>query len=101
MPYRKNRYSIFIRPIAYLLDLAIICVFALQFNFDTKSFIYYIGFVALCWLFLSLLSKFYEIYRFTKMTRIVSLSFIQVLLFALLVFSFFGIFQTNAHSFNV
>ncbi|HLS29335.1 MAG TPA: undecaprenyl-phosphate glucose phosphotransferase [Flavobacteriaceae bacterium] len=100
MTYRKNRYSIFIRPISYFLDLVIIGVFALQFNFDTKTFIYYIGFVALGWLFLSLLSEFYEIYRFTKMTRIVSLSFIQVLLFALLVFSFFGIFQTDSYTFQ-
>lgn len=99
MASQRGRYSVFIRPIAYLLDLAIIFVFALQFNFDTEIFIYYIGFVAAGWLFLSLLSNFYEIYRFTKMTRIVSLSFIQVLLFALLVFSFFGIFQADTYAF--
>lgn len=93
MTYRKDRYSIYIRPIAYLLDLAIIIIFALQFNFEGNYYWFYVGFSAIGWLFLSFSSKFYEVYRYTKMTRIVSLSFLQMILFALIVFSFFGIFQ--------
>ncbi len=93
MIHRKNRYSIYIRPIAYLIDLAIILLFALQFSFTDQHYLYFAVFSILGWVFLSLLTKFYEIYRFTKMTRIVSLSFFQVFLYSLIVFSFFGIFQ--------
>lgn len=96
---RQGRYSIFIRPISYFIDMAIVSLLALSFQLDSKHYIYYIGFVAIGWLFLSFLSKFYEIFRFTKMTKIVSLSVIHVLLFSLLVFSFFGIFQYYSFSF--
>lgn len=96
---RQGRYSIFIRPISYFIDIAIVSVLALSFDLKSEHYLYYIGFVAIGWLFLSFLSKFYEIFRFTKMTRIVSLSVIQVLLFSLLVFSFFGIFQFYSFSF--
>lgn len=90
---KQGRYSVYIRPIAYTLDIAIISLLALPFDLDQKHYVYYVLFVAFGWLVLSFLSKFYEIYRYTKMTRIVSLSFLQVFLFSLIVFSFFGIFH--------
>ncbi len=94
MTPKQGRYSIYLRPFAYLLDMAIIIFCALQFEFNQINFIYYSLFAAFGWLFLSFNSKFYEVYRFTKVTRIISLSVLQLVLFSLIVFSFFGLFQT-------
>lgn len=92
-PYR---YSVYLRPIAYFIDLALIILFARLFDFGPVDYLYFGLFTGFGWILLSLNSKFYEIYRFTKVTRIISLSFLQIILFSLIVFSFFGIFQEMA-----
>ncbi len=93
---RQNRYSVYLRPIAYCIDLALILVFALQFDFSSEEYLYYGVFVTLGWFFLSLNSGFYKIYRYTKAIQITSLCFLQLVLFGLIVFSFFGIFPSLA-----
>ncbi len=93
MTPKPGRYSIYLRPISYLIDLAIILVLGLQFKFYPTTYTIYVVYVSLGWLFLSFNSKFYEIYRFTKVTQIISISVKQIILFTLIVFSFFGIFH--------
>tara|TARA_B100000678_G_scaffold43015_4_gene32605 strand:+ start:85192 stop:86499 length:1308 start_codon:yes stop_codon:yes gene_type:complete len=78
---------------AYLIDLAIILLFALQFQFEIIDYFNYAIFISIGWLILSIKSQFYEIYRFTKVIRIFSLAFLQAGLFILLVFAFFGFFE--------
>ncbi|HIB36700.1 undecaprenyl-phosphate glucose phosphotransferase [Mesonia sp.] len=93
MLIKQGRYSGYLRPLAYLIDLAIILLFALQFKFNISNYLTYSIFITLGWLVLSIKSQFYEIYRYTKVLKIISLSFLQTGLFTLLVFSFFGIFE--------
>ncbi len=93
MLIKQGRYSGYLRPLAYIIDLAIILVFALQFNFGLVDYFNYAIFVSIGWLVLSLKSNFYEVYRFTGLTKILSLSFLQFVLFGLIVFSFFGLFE--------
>lgn len=90
---KQGRYSSYLRPMAYLIDLVIILLFAWQFDFSITDFFNYAVYISIGWLFLSFNSNFYEIYRFTKAIRLVSLSFLQIILFALIVFAFFGIFN--------
>lgn len=92
MIHKQGRYSSYLRPLAYLIDLAIILLFALQFQFQLVDYFNYVIFISIGWLLLSIKSNFYEIYRYTKVIKIISLSILQALLFALIVFSFFGIF---------
>jgi putative colanic acid biosynthesis UDP-glucose lipid carrier transferase len=93
MVIKQGRYSGYLRPLAYLIDLAIILLFALQFKFGLLDYFNYSVFISIGWLILSIKSQFYEIYRFTKAIKILSLSFLQATLFILLVFAFFGIFE--------
>ncbi|MBW2961515.1 undecaprenyl-phosphate glucose phosphotransferase [Mesonia aestuariivivens] len=93
MLIKQGRYSAYLRPLAYLIDLASILLLALQFNFGVINYLNYAIFISIGWLILSIKSQFYEIYRFTKVTKIISLSFLQAALFSLLVFAFFGFFQ--------
>ncbi|MBZ9777929.1 undecaprenyl-phosphate glucose phosphotransferase [Psychroflexus sp. CAK8W] len=89
---QSGRYSIFIRPLSYLIDLAILILFSSQFDFDLEMSLLFDVYITMCWIILSTYLGFYEVYRFTKLIKIISLTLSQALLFALIVFSFFGIF---------
>jgi len=93
MIFKRGRYSGFLRPISYTIDLCIIGFFAILFfntNATTLNFILYIS---LGWVLLSFFSRFYEIYRFTSITKIATLIGKQTVVFILLVFAFFGYFN--------
>jgi len=93
MIYKTGRYSGFLRPISYLIDLLIIHLLAYSF-FDNKyQFFNYVVFVSLAWIIVSLRSNFYAIYRFTNVAKILSLIGKQAILFFLIVFAFFGFYQ--------
>jgi len=89
----NKRYSIYLRPISYTIDLGLILLFAyfsFQFNFNQFSLL---AFALISgWIILSLNSSFYEVYRFTKVSRIISLSITHFLVFAFMVFTFFRFF---------
>lgn len=90
---KQGRYSRYLRPVSYLIDLSIISVLAVQFNLSTPDLISYIVFISIGWIVLSLKIDFYEVYRFTKVVKIISLVFMQGFFFSFIVFSFFGIFE--------
>lgn len=89
---KTGRYSSFIRPISYLVDIAILLVLALQFEFDPALNLIFYTYIISTWILLSLKSNFYEVYRFTKVTKIISLTILQAIIFTLIVFAFFGYF---------
>lgn len=87
---RTGRYSVYIRPFLYVIDLGLIFIFAwLLLDLGDRMFLYVI-LIGSAWLFSALQSGFYEVYRYTPLIRIFSLIFIQLLLFILVVFAFFG-----------
>ena len=93
MIFKKGRYSGFLRPISYTIDLLIIHVLANQFFEQNFEYLNYIIFVSLAWIVLSLRSNFYEIYRFTHVAKIMSLVGKQGIVFFLIVFAFFGYYN--------
>lgn len=93
MIYKTGRYSGFLRPISYIIDLVIIHLLAYQFFESKFLFLNYVIFVSIAWIIISLRSRFYEIYRFTRLTKIISLIGKQGVLFFLLVFAFFGFYN--------
>lgn len=93
MLFKRGRYSGYIRPISYLIDLVIIHWLARGFFMEQTAYINYVVFVSIAWIIVSIKSNFYEIYRFTKVVKIIGLIFPQAVLFILLVFAFFGIYH--------
>ncbi|QQX77594.1 MULTISPECIES: exopolysaccharide biosynthesis polyprenyl glycosylphosphotransferase [Aequorivita] len=91
--FRSGRYSGLLRPISYGIDLFFIHFFAFEFFNQPFPFFNYVVFVTIAWLVLSLSSGFYEIYRFTHLSKIMSLIGKQGLIFLLIVFSFFGFYN--------
>ncbi|HLW32788.1 MAG TPA: exopolysaccharide biosynthesis polyprenyl glycosylphosphotransferase [Aequorivita sp.] len=91
--FRSGRFSGLLRPISYGIDLFLINYLAYYFFGLSIPYFNYLVFVTLAWFILSLRSGFYEIYRFTHVANIMSLLGKQGIVFALLVFSFFGFYN--------
>ncbi|MGB3342633.1 MAG: exopolysaccharide biosynthesis polyprenyl glycosylphosphotransferase [Aequorivita sp.] len=91
--FRSGRFSGLLRPISYGIDLFLINYLAYHFFGLSIPYFNYLVFVTLAWFILSLRSGFYEIYRFTHVANIMSLLGKQGIIFALLVFSFFGFYN--------
>lgn len=93
---QAGRYSIYIRPISYIVDLAILILFASQFKFGLEMSAFFYAYVILTWVLVSTYIGFYEVYRYTKIIKITSLTITQAVLFTLIIFSFFGFFYQFA-----
>lgn len=91
--FKRGRYSGFLRPISYAIDLFLINFLAYRFFADQFPFFNFFIFTSLSWLLLSLRSGFYEIYRFTHVARIMSLVGKQAIVFLLIVYAFFGFYN--------
>src|SRR5690606_21312857 len=93
MFFRTRRYSGYLRPISYIIDLAIISIMAYIFFEGRYALSNFIVYASVSWILLSVWSNFYEVYRFTHVVRIVSLLLKQAILFFILVFAYFGFYQ--------
>ena len=93
MIFKRGRYSGFLRPISYLIDLLIIGFFANNIILEKSDLLNFTLFIFFSWIISTLFSSFYEIFRYTSLTRIFSLIGKQSIIFTLLVFSFFGFFN--------
>ena len=91
-----GRYSKYLRPISIIFDLLVVSSFV--YFFLDKSLFKVTPILIFCalWIISALITKFYEVYRFTKLIRIISYIFYQLLLFSILVFAFFGVAQNPA-----
>src|SRR5690606_41809797 len=88
--FKSGRYSGFLRPISYGIDLFFIHFFAFELFGSPFPYFHYVIFLTVAWLLLSLKSGFYEIYRFTHLSRIMSLTGKQAAVFSLIALAFLG-----------
>jgi putative colanic acid biosynthesis UDP-glucose lipid carrier transferase len=96
--FKSGRYSGWLRPISYGIDLFLIHFFAFEFFGTPFPYFNYVLFLTIGWLLLSLRSGFYEIYRFTHLSQIMSLIVKQGVVFVLMVFAFFGFYKQLSSS---
>ena len=90
--FKHGRYSGYLRPISYIIDLTIINGIAGFYLFKGKDPIVFFTVISISWLLLSVYSQFYEVYRYTRPINILSLIVKQFILFLLLVFAFSGLY---------
>ncbi|MAV42400.1 MAG: undecaprenyl-phosphate glucose phosphotransferase [Flavobacteriaceae bacterium] len=95
MKGKTRRYSGLISPLSYFIDIAIIIVVTQQFlaiylykEFEFK----HLFTLTVLWIIVSVFNRFYYIYRYTNFLKIINLLFNQIVLFALSLFCFAGIF---------
>lgn len=99
--FKSGRYSGLLRPISYGMDLFFIHFFAFEFFGKPFPYFNYVVFLTIAWLVLSLRLGFYEIYRFTHLSKIMSLIGKQGIIFLLIVFSFFGFYNELSTSASI
>mgnify|MGYP000330208288 CR=1 FL=1 len=90
---KHGRYSIYIRPISYLIDLGIINGLAIFYFFKFVDPLKFCLVTTMSWIILSIFSKFYEVYRYTREISILALVFRQMVLFALLMLAYSGFYH--------
>ena len=102
MIFKRGRYSGFLRPISYIVDLIIIGYFSFEIIYEKSDILYFYIYISISWIVSTLLSDFYEIYRHTSVTKIFGLIVKQTIIFLLLVFAFFGFYNDlSAKSINI
>ena len=89
-----GRYSKYLRPISIIFDLLVVSSFVYLFLDQSLFKVIPILVFSALWIISAFITKFYEVYRFTKLIRIISFIFYQLLLFSILVFAFFGVLQS-------
>ena len=89
--FKHGRYSGFIKPISYTIDLALINGLGLLYLFKEIPPLSFVLSISIGWVAAALVSGFYEVHRFSSVIRISKLLFRQVLLFSLLVLAYSGI----------
>lgn len=88
--FKQGRYSGYLKPITYLIDLSIINGLAVLYFFKDLDLFWFIGLISFAWIVLSIFSKFYQVYRYTKEVTIATLLIRQMVLFTLILFAFSG-----------
>ena len=88
--FKQGRYSVYLTPISYLIDLSVINILALFLFFKNVNPTTYLVFVSIAWILISVTSRFYYVYRYTPEVSIFALILKQMVLFTLFVFAFFG-----------
>ena len=91
--FKQGRYSGYLRPISYLIDLTIINGLAVKYYFKSVDPLVYIAVVSILWVILSIYSKFYEVYRYSRPVSILAFILRQFVLFVILIFAFSGVYQ--------
>jgi putative colanic acid biosynthesis UDP-glucose lipid carrier transferase len=91
--FKQGRYSGYLRPISYLIDLSIINGLGVLYLLQDKDPVIFTSFISIGWILLSIYSKFYEVYRYTRPVNIFSLILKQSILFLLFVFAFAGLYH--------
>ena len=90
--FRQGRYSWMIKPISYAIDLTIIHIVALFCLFPQNSFLKFIFIGSFGWIATAMISKFYEVYRYSSVVRVFQLLVRQSLFFALFIFAYSGFY---------
>ena len=97
---RRNtgRFSGYIRPFSYLIDLIsinCIAVFLLPFTINT---LYYHFFLSISWVIISWNVSFYEIYRYTKLIAIFEKTIKQYIVYVIVNFAYVGFMMQYSNS---
>jgi putative colanic acid biosynthesis UDP-glucose lipid carrier transferase len=93
MFFKQGRYSGFITPISYGLDLLVVNLFTnfLPINFQNPLLFH--CYISLTWIVLSFKNEFYEVHRYSKAVVLLRKLFTQFVFFFLILYAYIGFFK--------
>src|SRR5690606_30963405 len=87
-----GRYSKYLRPITITFDLIVLALIAMWILPDHFQGLYFYLYLTFSWIVISITTKFYQVYRFTKLIQIAQKIMKQYFVFALNLFALNGLF---------
>ena len=92
MKRQIGRYSKYLRPITITFDLTVLVLLGLMLLPLTFQSVYFYLYLVFSWIIISVITKFYQVYRFTKLIQIAQKAIKHFFLFGLNVFAVNGLF---------
>ena len=83
--FRQGRYSWLIKPISYTVDLVVINSVALLWLLPQTPPLKFILTISVGWITTAIISRFYEVHRYSNVVRVLNLLVRQGLFFSLLI----------------
>ncbi|WP_162126800.1 undecaprenyl-phosphate glucose phosphotransferase [Flavobacterium phycosphaerae] len=93
MRKKTGRYSGYIRPFSYLLDLTVIILLSVELIPENLQMLPFYLFLVVSWVSIAYNTGFYEIYRYTKVIEIFGKIIKQYFIFIILNFAYVGYFS--------
>ncbi|SNR24625.1 putative colanic acid biosysnthesis UDP-glucose lipid carrier transferase [Maribacter sedimenticola] len=93
MLFTQGRYSGFITPLSYIMDLLVVNLFTnfLPINFQNPLLFH--SYITLAWVVLSFKNEFYEVHRYSKVVALLRKLFTQFIFFFLILYAYIGFFK--------
>ncbi len=93
MFFKRGRYSGFITPLSYIIDLLVVNLFTFFLPINFQNPILFHSYISMGWVILSFKNQFYVIYRYSKVVVIFRKLFTQFLFFFLILYAYIGFFK--------
>jgi len=96
MKKKIKKYSNFIRPLIIVFDLVIINLVVYFLSDKDYLNVQFICYISLFWLLIAYYTKFYNVYRYTHILKLITFILSQFFVFLLAFFAYFSIFEEGA-----
>ncbi|GAA4233935.1 undecaprenyl-phosphate glucose phosphotransferase [Postechiella marina] len=93
MKYKHGRYSNLIKPLFGITDLVILNSMYFFFEINIENPYQFGIYTSLMWMLISLLNRFYEIQRHTRIIQIISVLLKQIVFFTVILYAYIGFFK--------
>ena len=93
MKYRQGRYSSLIKPLFGITDLVILNSMHFFYEINLTNIYIFSLYISVMWVVISLLNKFYEIQRHTKIIQIIPLLIKQIIFCSIVLYAYIGFFK--------
>jgi putative colanic acid biosynthesis UDP-glucose lipid carrier transferase len=91
--FKQGRYSKYLKPFSYVVDLSIINGAVYLFEINIANILLFSIYISVSWIIVSFKNDFYEVQRYSKIVQVISLLFKQIVIYALILYAFIGFFK--------
>jgi len=91
--FKQGRYSGYLKPFSYLVDLSIINGALFLFEINITNIYFFSLYISVLWIIISFRNNFYEVQRYSKIVQVITLILVQMLFFALILYAYIGVFK--------
>ena len=94
MVHKTKKYSELIRPLIIVLDVILLNLIIVLFSKEDIDGVFS-AYITILWLFIAYYTKFYNVYRYTHISKLLVLTVAQIFIFILGFFSYFTVFSES------